>query len=302
MSKTVLISGAAGFIGTHLTQLLVANGYEIKILTRSAKSSKENVINWDPDKGELDAEALEGLYAVVHLAGENIAGRWTEGKKSKIENSRVDGTTLLSETLANLQNKPKVLVAASAIGYYGSRGDELLTEDSSSGNGFLADVGVKWEQATKSAELAGIRVCNLRIGLVLGIDGGALEKILTPFKLGLGGKIGDGRQYWSWIAIQDLVEIIYFLIKNEQVLGPVNGVAPIAVTNDEFTSALGRALNRPTILPLPAFAVRGLFGEMGEETMLSSTRVVPQKLLDSGYKFKYTTLQDALSDILKTNQ
>lgn len=301
MSKNVLITGAAGFVGTHLTELLVEQGYNLVILSRSAKNTKGNVAHWNPDSGEIDVKALENLDAVVHLAGENIAGRWTESKKAKIENSRVLGTKLLSESLASLENKPEVFICASAIGIYGDRGDEILTESSSSGDGFLADVGVKWEEATQSAQDAGIRVCNLRIGLVLGKDGGALEKMLVPFKLGLGGKIGDGKQYWSWIAIDDLVGIIYYLIQNKNIKGPVNAVSPNPATNNEFTSALGRTLNRPTIFPLPAFAARGLLGEMADETMLSSSRVMPKKLLDSGYKFKYTDLHNALSGILKTN-
>lgn len=301
MSKKVLISGAAGFVGTHLTELLVEKGYNIAILSRSAKSTKANVAHWNPESGEIDIEALENLHAVVHLAGENIAGRWTENKKAKIENSRVDGTRLLCKSLASLKNKPEVLICASAIGIYGDRGDEILSEASSSGDGFLADVGIKWEEATTAAIEAGIRVCNLRIGLVLGKDGGALEKMLIPFKLGLGGKIGDGKQYWSWIVIDDLVEIIYYLLQNKDIKGPVNAVSPNPVTNNEFTSALGRTLNRPTIFPLPAFAARGILGEMADETMLSSTRVIPKKLLDFGYKFKYTDLHNALSGILKSN-
>ncbi len=301
MSKNVLISGAAGFIGTHLTELLVEKGYSVKILTRSSTVSKENVISWNPSEGELDVGALEGLDAVIHLAGENIAGRWTQEKKANIEHSRVDGTRLLSESLAMLDKKPEVFISASAIGIYGDRGNEILTEASTPGTGFLADVGVKWEDATNPAKQAGIRVCNIRIGLVLGADGGALEKMVIPFKLGLGGKIGDGQQYWSWIAVDDVVQIIYYLIESPNLEGPVNLVAPGAVTNEEFTSALGRALNRPTIIPLPSFVAKGLLGEMADETMLSSTRVLPQKLIDAGYKFKYTDLKDTLSDILSKN-
>ncbi len=299
MSKNVLISGAAGFIGTHLTELLVANGYRVKILTRSSRVSQENVLYWSPEKGKVALDELEDLHAVVHLAGENIAGRWTDQKRAKIERSRVEGTRLLAESLAKLDKKPEVLIAASAIGYYGDRGDEILTEHSSAGTGFLADVGVKWEHATKAAEEAGIRVCNLRIGLVLGTDGGALEKMLIPFKFGLGGQIGDGSQYWSWISIDDVVGIIYYLIQNQGMEGPVNAVAPNAVTNEEFTRALGRVLGRPTIFPVPGFVVRGLLGKMADETILASTRVVPQKLLDSGYKFKYTDLDDTLISLLK---
>ncbi len=300
MSKTVLISGAAGFIGTHLIELLVESGYKVKILTRSSRVSRENIVYWSPEKGKVPIDELEDLYAVVHLAGENIAGRWTDQKKASIERSRVEGTRLISESLAKLDKKPEVLIAASAIGFYGNRGDEILTEASTHGDGFLAEVGVKWENATKAAKEAGIRVCNLRIGLVLGADGGALQKMLMPFKLGLGGKIGDGKQYWSWITIDDLVGIIYYLLNNN-IEGPVNAVAPNSVTNNEFASALGRALNRPSIFPLPAFAARAILGKMADETMLSSTRVVPQKLLDLGYEFKHTHLEEALAGILKTN-
>ncbi len=302
MSKNVLISGASGFVGTHLTEFLLEKGYKVKKLTRSLPDTTGDQVYWNPAKGEIELEALEDLDAVVHLAGENIAGRWTDQKKAKIESSRVQGTKLLSESLAKLNKKPEVLIAASAVGYYGSRGDEILSEKSTHGRGFLSDVGVKWENATKAAQEAGIRVCNVRIGLVLGADGGALGKMLVPFKLGLGGKIGDGKQYWSWIAIDDLVEIIYYLLEHEDLKGPVNAVAPNAGTNNEFTSTLGRVLGRPTIFPLPAFVVRGLFGEMGEETMLSSARVTPQKLLDSGYKFKYPKLEQALNNILKVSR
>lgn len=301
MSKNILITGAAGFVGTYLTELLIDKGYDVIILSRSAKNTKANIAHWDPETGKIDIDALQNLDAVVHLAGESIVGRWTDQKKAKIENSRVLGTKLLSETLASLNKKPEVLIAASAIGIYGDRGHELLTEASSTGYGFLADVGIKWEDATKVAKDAGIRVCNLRIGLVLGRDGGALEKMLTPFKFGLGGKIGDGKQYWSWIAIDDLIQIIYYLLKNENLEGPVNAVSPNPATNNQFTKALGQTLNRPTIFPLPAFAARGLLGEMADETMLSSTRVLPQKLLDSNFKFKYTDLNKALSGILKNH-
>ena len=300
MSKNILITGAAGFVGTHLTEYLVSKGYNVVILSRSAKGAKGNVFHWNPKRGEIDIEALKDLDAVVHLAGENIAGRWTDQKKAKIESSRVLGTRLLSESLAAQSKKLEVLIAASAIGIYGNRGDEVLTEASSHGHGFLADVGVKWEEATKAAKEAEIRVCNVRIGLVLGKDGGALEKMLMLFKLGLGGRIGDGKQYWSWIAIDDLIGIICSLLNNKDLEGPVNAVSPNPVTNNEFTSALGRTLNRPTIFPLPRFVARGLLGEMADETMLSSTRVIPQKLLDIGFEFKYTDLKNALSGILKT--
>ena len=298
MSKNVLVSGASGFIGTHVTKLLADHGYNVIMLSRSARGSRKNVVRWSPTEGEIDTNGLTDLNAVVHLAGESIAGRWTADKKSRIENSRVLGTKLLSETLANLSKKPEVLISASAVGIYGDRESELLDESSEPGEGFLADVAVKWEEATSPAKKAGIRVCNLRIGLVLGNDGGALEKMLLPFKFGVGGKIGDGKQYWSWIAIDDLESIIFYLIENKSIEGPINAVAPNPVTNSEFTSELGKTLNRPTLIPLPAFAAKGLLGEMAEETMLSSTKVMPKKLLDAGFEFKYTDLKKALSGIL----
>ncbi len=302
MSKNVLISGASGFVGTHLTEFLLSKGCTVKKLTRSLQGTTGDQVCWNPAKGEIELEALQDLDAVVHLAGENIAGRWTEKKKANIEKSRVQGTKLLSESLAKLNKRPEVLIAASATGYYGDRGDEILNEESAPGEGFLADVSLKWENATEAANEAGIRVFNLRIGMVLGLGGGALQKMLLPFKIGLGGKIGDGKQYWSWIAIDDLIGIIYYLLSKEDLSGPVNAVAPNPVTNSEFTFALGRVLKRPTIFPLPAFVARGLFGEMADGTMLSSARVTPQKLLDLGYKFKYPKLEQALNSILRVSR
>jgi len=302
MTKNILISGASGFVGGNLTEFLLERGCKVKKLTRSVQGSAGNLVYWNPAKGEIELEALEGLDAVVHLAGENIAGRWTEKRKTNIENSRIQGTKLLSESLAKLNKKPQVLIAASATGYYGDRGDEILSEESAPGEGFLTDVCLKWENATEVANEAGIRVFNLRIGMVLGLGGGALQKMLPPFKIGVGGKIGGGKQYWSWIAIDDLVGIIYYLLNSQDLKGPVNAVAPYPVTNSEFTFALGRVLNRPTILPLPGFVARGLLGEMADATMLSSARVIPQKLLDSGYKFKYPKLEQALNSILKASK
>ena len=302
MTKNILISGASGFVGGNLTEFLLERGCKVKKLTRSVQGSAGNLVYWNPAKGEIELEALEGLDAVVHLAGENIAGRWTEKRKTNIENSRIQGTKLLSESLAKLNKKPQVLIAASATGYYGDRGDEILSEESAPGEGFLTDVCLKWENATEVANEAGIRVFTLRIGMVLGLGGGALQKMLPPFKIGVGGKIGEGKQYWSWIAIDDLVGIIYYLLNSQDLKGPVNAVAPYPVTNSEFTFALGRVLNRPTILPLPGFVARGLLGEMADATMLSSARVIPRKLLDSGYKFKYPKLEQALNSILKASK
>jgi uncharacterized protein (TIGR01777 family) len=254
---------------------------------------------WDPAKGAIDRAALEGLDAVIHLAGENIAAaRWTEEQKARILNSRVKGTELLSDAVAGLSNPPKAFVAASATGYYGNRGDESLDESSSAGNNYLARVCIPWEKATEAASRAGIRVTNLRFGVVLSADGGALAKMIGPFKLGLGGRMGSGRQYMSWIELSDVVGAVNHVLATESLQGPVNVVAPKPVTNAEFTAALGTVLSRPTFFNMPAFAVRMAFGEMGDELLLGSTRAYPKGLLESGYKFHFAELEPALMHLL----
>jgi hypothetical protein len=254
---------------------------------------------WEPDKGTIDAEKLEGCDAAVHLAGENIAERWTEDKKRRIVESRAKGTRLLSETLARLKSKPRVLVSASAVGFYGAhRGDELLTEADAGGDDFLSEVCRPWEAATELAKESGVRVVRLRIGVVLSAEGGALAKMLTPFKMGVGGKIGSGKQWMSWIAIDDVVGIIRHALADETLEGAVNTVAPRPVRNEEFTSALGRVLGRPTIFPMPAFAVRLMFGEMGDALLLGSQRVEPARLKASGYQFAYAEIEGALRHVL----
>jgi hypothetical protein len=236
---------------------------------------------------------------VVHLAGENIAGRrWNDEQKARIRDSRVDSTLLLSGTLATLRQPPKVLVSASAIGYYGDRGDSLLTESSESGNGFLPEICREWEAATEPAVAAGIRVVNLRFGVILSRKGGALTKMLTPFRLGLGGVIGSGRQWMSWIAIDDVIGVICHVLATESLRGPVNTVAPSAVTNHEFTKTMGRVLRRPTIFPMPAFVARLALGEMADELLLASTRVEPRALLVSQYSFLFADLENALRHLL----
>ncbi|MEQ9620253.1 MAG: TIGR01777 family oxidoreductase [Deltaproteobacteria bacterium] len=294
----ILITGSTGLVGSELIPLLLKDGNTVTRLTRSKSGFEEDVAYWDPQAGEIDSGRLEGHGAVVHLAGENIAGRWTEEKKRKIEESRVKGTKLLSDALSSLDSKPSVIVAASAIGYYGDRGDEVLTEESGAGEGFLAEVSVKWENALKPAIDAGIRVVNTRLGVVLSPEGGALEKMLLPFKLGLGGKIGSGEQYWSWIALDDVAGAISHCITTENLTGPVNLAAPDPVTNKKFTDTLGEVLGRPTLIPLPSFLAKGLLGEMADELLLSSARVKPVKLLESGYKFKYPALRAALEHLL----
>lgn len=259
-------------------------------------ATAEDQIAWDPVK-PLAPAAVSGFEAVIHLAGETIFGRWTESKKAKIRNSRVAGTSNLARALAQAETKPKVFVAGSAIGYYGNRGDELLREESASGSGFLAQVCQEWEQATAAAAQAGIRTAQIRTGIVLSPKGGALGAMLTPFKLGLGGRMGNGRQWMSWVHVQDMVGGIQHILKND-LRGPVNMVAPNSVTNQEFTRTLAGVLSRPAILPMPAFAVKTVFGEMGEELLLSSQKVEPGKLTSSGYRFRFRALRSSLEGLL----
>ena len=255
-------------------------------------------ILWNPDAGTIQAEDLEDFDAVVHLAGETIVGRWTAGKKTRILESRAKGTRLLCESLAHLRNRPIVLVSASAIGYYGDRGDQVLDEESSAGSLFLSEVAKAWEAATEPASRNGIRVVNLRIGFVLSKAGGGLATMLLPFKLGIGGRVGSGRQYMSWIAIDDVVGAISHAILSDALHGPVNAVAPHPVTNREFTKTLGRVLWRPTIFPLPAFAAHLVMGEMADNLLLASARVEPARLLASGYEFRFPQLDSALRHVL----
>ena len=301
----ILLSGSSGLIGSALAAALASEGHSVVRLVRSSRSlrfvatAQEQAVQWDPCTGILAAMELEGMEAVVHLAGENIAsGRWTRARKERIRRSRVDGTGLLTRALAQLARPPRVLVCASAIGYYGSRGEELLTEESAPGAGFLAGLVQEWEDATAPARESGIRVVSLRFGVVLSPNGGALAKMLIPFRAGFGGRIGSGRQYMSWIALDDAVTAVRHVIDNEALTGAVNAVAPNPVTNGEFARALGQALRRPALLPLPAWAARLVMGEMAEELLLASTRVEPRKLLDSGCSFGFPELAGALDHLL----
>jgi uncharacterized protein len=290
----IVISGASGLIGSELAAAIREEGHtSIALVRRQARTQDE--IGWDPARDEIDAAALEGVDAVVHLAGENVAaGRWSTRRKQTIRESRVRGTRLLAQTLARLVRKPSVMVSASAIGFYGDRGVETLTEESPPGSGFLPDVVRAWEEAARPAADAGIRVAHPRIGVVLSGKGGALAKMLKPFRLGAGGVVGAGDQYMSWIALEDVVRSIRHAISAEALAGPFNAVAPNPATNREFTKALGAVLRRPTVLPLPAAAVRIALGEMGRDLLLASTRVAPARLLASGFRFAYPDLDAAL--------
>ena len=294
----ILVTGASGLIGQALIPVLTTGGHRVSCLVRFKPQGGGGEVYWNPAAGEIDAAKLEGFDAVVHLAGEPITGRWTAEKKTVIRESRVKSTRLLCETLARVSIRPRVLVAASASGYYGDRGDEVLREESGAGSSFLSQVCQEWEAATKPAAASGIRVVNLRFGFILSLAGGGLAKMLPAFKMGAGGKIGSGKQYMSWIGIDDLLQIILFATTTETLTGPVNAVAPNPVTNLEFTKTLGRVLGRPAIFPMPAFVVRLAFGEMGEELLLASARIQPARLLSAGYQFRFPKLEGALRHLL----
>jgi uncharacterized protein len=296
----ILISGSHGLVGKALISELNKDKHEIVSLVRHA-SAGASEIEWHPNQGSIDSERVSGFDVVVHLAGESIAsGRWTDEKKRKIRESRVMGTTLLSQSLARSTKPPAVFISASAIGYYGNRGDELLDEKSAPGNDFLAEVCVAWEKATGEAEARGVRTVHTRFGIILDQEGGALAKMLTPFRMGVGGRIGDGKQWMSWIALADVIEGLKFVIEHNSVTGPVNFVAPNPVTNSEFTKSLGDALSRPTLFPMPSFAARLAFGEMADALLLSSAKVGPKRLQESGYSFEFENLQPTLESILKS--
>ncbi len=290
----VLITGASGLIGTALKESFKQKGYEVLLASRKeAKDDKH--IQWDMETGFLDPEKLEGIDAVVHLAGENVSGlRWTEDKKKAIRDSRVLGTRNIVDAISKLKKKPSVFISSSAIGFYGERGDEEVTESSAAGDTFLAVVCKEWEAESRRAEDAGIRTVLLRTGIVLSKDGGALGTMLLPFKLGVGGVVGSGKQWMSWISLDDHIAVINFAIENENLRGAVNSVSPNPVTNHDFTKTLGEVLYRPTFLPLPEFAVSMVFGEMGDALLLASTKVLPKRLEEVGFEFKYADLKAAL--------
>ena len=289
----ILVAGSSGLIGTALCSRLEREGHEVVRLVRRQPIQGE--LHWDPEAGELEQDALEGIEAAVHLGGRNIAtGRWTASVKAELRQSRVQTTQLLATRLAGLAAPPRVLVCASAIGIYGHRRDEELDEESDTGEGFLAELGRAWEGASAVAAEADIRVVQARLGIVLSRQGGALAKMLLPFRLGVGGKIGDGRQYVGWISLEDAVAALIYAVENDALRGPVNLTAPQQVTNAELTRTLGRVLRRPTLLPLPAFVAKLVLGELAEEGLLASQRVRPKRLLEAGFEFGYPELEGAL--------
>jgi uncharacterized protein (TIGR01777 family) len=296
----VLITGASGLIGSALVPRLEAGGHTIARLVRSRERTGDGAYFWDPESGVLDEEALRDADAVVHLAGETVAGRWTSEKKRRIRDSRIIGTRLLSGAIATIDPRPEVFVCASAVGIYGDRGNEELTESSPRGGGFLADVVDEWEAATQPVAQAGVRVVNVRSGVVLSGESGALASQLLPFRLGVGGPLGGGRQFMSWISIEDEAAAIEHALSSAELSGPVNLVAPDAVTNREFAKTLGRVLRRPAVLPTPVLPLRVAFGgEFVEEVLLASARVLPARLLESGYRFRFAELEPALRDTLR---
>jgi len=297
----ILISGSTGFLGSALTKSLQAQRHHVHRLIRPPRIAHKNDILWGPIEGYIEKSKISGFDAVIHLSGENIAARWTNAKKKRIYDSRVNTTKLLAGTLAKLSNPPKVFICASAVGYYGDRDDEILTEQSTSGKGFLAELCRDWEDAATPARNAGIRTVHLRFGMILHPTGGALKKMLPLFKLGLAGALGDGSQYWSWITLEDTIGAIEYILQNFSILGPVNIVSPNPVTNREFTKTLAHILKRPACLPVPKFLLKLTLGQFAQQTLLASTRATPPKLLQADFVYKYPGLQQALRRMPKSS-
>src|SRR5690349_3232303 len=290
----IVVSGASGLLGSAVGNVLTARGHVIVPLVRRPVAAGERALAWDPERGTIDRAGLEGADAVIHLAGENVFGRWSAAKKHRIRDSRVQGTRLLCDALAGLHRRPAALLAASAVGYYGDRGQEAVTEESAPGEDFMARVSRDWEAATAPATHAGIRVVNMRIGVVLTATGGALAKMLPAFRLGLGGPIGSGDQYLSWIAQGDIVNAILHALNDQQLVGPVNLTAPTPVTNRDFATTLGRVLHRPAVITVPALALRVLFGSDSAALLQSGQRVLPARLMASGFNFAFRDVEHAL--------
>jgi uncharacterized protein (TIGR01777 family) len=294
----ILMTGSSGLLGSALIPQLTQAGHAVTRLVRTKTSGDEAI--WNPAQGVLDPGVFDGVDAVVNLAGENIsAGRWTSSKKKRMYESRVQSTRLLAETVAGLARPPQAILSASAVGYYGDRGEARLTERSAPGEGYLAELCKDWEQALRPAAAKGVRVVTMRFGLILTPAGGALAKLLTPFTLGVGGRVGSGRQYWSWIALDDVAGAVAFLLKDPRVAGPVNFTAPNPLTNAEFTRVLGKVLSRPAVFPIPGFMLRLALGEMTDPLLLASANVIPDALLSAGYRFRFDDLSVALKHLLR---
>jgi uncharacterized protein (TIGR01777 family) len=305
----IVVSGSTGLIGSPLVEALQRRGDAVVRLIRGPQAATGGEgggggggLRWDPERGTIDGAGLEGVAAVIHLAGENVFGRWSRAKKQRIRDSRVQGTRVVSDAIAALTKRPAVLLAASAIGYYGDQGDRQLTERSPAGGDFLAEVARDWELATASAARAGVRVVNMRFGVVLTPNGGALGKMLPPFRLGLGGPVGSGNQYVSWIELGDLLRAILHLLERSDLSGPVNMTAPTPVTNREMAMALGKVLHRPAGLPVPGFALKMAFGAEGAEMLQSGQRVLPERLVASGFRFTFETIEPALRSLLAPSE
>ena len=294
----ILITGATGLIGTRLQEALREAGHDLLLASRK-KPKNESYVQWDINEGFAEPEKLEGIDAVIHLAGENLNGRWTDAKKKAIRESRVLGTRNVVDTISGLKQRPRVLVSSSAIGFYGDRGDDVMTETSPPGKGFLPEVCREWEAEARRAEDAGIRTVLLRAGIVLSKDGGALGTMLTPFKFGIGGVVGSGKQWMSWISLDDHVTVIRYALENEAIRGAVNSVSPNPATNEQFVKSLGEVISRPTLIPVPEFAVHLAFGEMGDTLLLDSTKAVPKRLEDAGFEFNFPDLKKALETAVK---
>jgi uncharacterized protein (TIGR01777 family) len=297
---SIAVTGSSGLIGSALVRALESRGHRVvRVVRREARGESE--VSWNPDRGEIDAKRLEGIGAVVNLAGENLAQRWTDDAKHRIRESRVRGTTVLASALAGLANRPSVILSGSAIGIYGSRGDEILDETSALGSDFLSSICKAWEGATAVAAEAGIRVVHLRTGIVLAKDGGALEKMMVPFRFGVGGRLGDGKQWMSWIVLSDIVRAIIHAIGASAMSGPVNLVSPAPVTNEQFTETLGTVLHRPSFFAVPRVAMKIALGEMAEDTVLASQRVKPARLTSAGFVFEFSELDKALRAALSAS-
>jgi uncharacterized protein len=295
----ILISGASGLVGKAATEALRSDGHAVAHFVRPGGNVSPGDVRWDPASGSMDAGAMEGAGAILHFAGAAIGdAHWGEARKKILRSSRVNSTRVLADAIAKLREKPRVLLAASAVGYYGDRGEQMLTESSANGSGFLAALARDWEAESLRGASLGVRSVLLRFGMILSARGGALPRMLTPFKLGLGGRLGSGRQWISWVALEDVIGVIRMVLADERFGGPVNVVAPNPVRNAEFTRVLARALRRPAIFPAPAFALRLALGEMADELLLASQRVLPQKLLAAGYPFRFADLEPALKSTL----